>query len=114
MPSFAQFSLNLLGCRRRTRERSAAAAGAAEPVQPNPEAWEFAINFGKTFHSNNKRSDCVRRRRWHREAIAVEWHAESVAGGTVKDDVTVSEAPAVLTVSVDRYTSTHSHTRRYT
>jgi len=35
------------------------------------EGWEYALDFhgGHTWHPRNKTTDCVRRRRWHRERV---------------------------------------------
>ena len=34
-----------------------------------PEGWEFAKVFSAKFHTKEKKTDLVRRRRWHRKMV---------------------------------------------
>lgn len=53
------------------------------------ENWEYAFNFDKKFHSIEKKTDCARRRRWHRKLVPTS--AEHIVPGTFqmpdKDEV---------------------------
>lgn len=43
-----------------------------EQTDPDSEGWEYALDYKKRFHPLRKRSDTVRRRRYHRELVPVD------------------------------------------
>ena len=42
----------------------------------DPDNWEYARGWDQPFHRMFKHGDSVRRKRWHRVAVASPWHAE--------------------------------------
>jgi hypothetical protein len=60
----------------------------------DPDGWEYATDFGKVFHGVKLRSDCVRRRRWHRDARQGEWRPTPALAAPAASNSSSSLVPA--------------------
>eukprot|EP00052_Salpingoeca_macrocollata_P020806 m.175674 g.175674 ORF g.175674 m.175674 type:complete len:2346 (-) comp21363_c0_seq2:105-7142(-) len=65
---------------------ASAKPSTADGEEAIEDGWEYAGDFGKPFHKRKKKSDGVRRRRWHRESMPQPDQMETALIPLPKDD----------------------------